>query len=81
MALKVIPQNDPDYAGRYPLLVKGLNIKLLYDYLFHNYHGYKFAIIIDVTKDEWEDFPHDVPVLFLDDALEEAAEYSRKRVV
>lgn len=44
--------------------------------------GYKFAVIFDVSHDEYEDPPKETPVYYLDDLLVEAMVYAgRDRVL
>ena len=54
--MKVI-QDVTDRFGRYPIIFKGKNVKLedIHDWLFSHYQGYKFAIVIDETVDEFEE--------------------------
>lgn len=53
--MKVI-QDVADRFGKYPIIFKGRNIKLedIHQWLFEHYQGYKFAIVIDETVDEYE---------------------------
>lgn len=37
--------------------------------------GYKFAIVIDMSHDEYEEPPKETELYFLDDLLEEVVEY------
>ena len=37
--------------------------------------GYKFAIIFDVSKDEWEDPEKETPIYFMDELLDELIRY------
>lgn len=54
--MKVI-QDVTDRFGRYPIIFKGKNVKLedIHNWLFSHYQGYKFAIVIDETVDEFEE--------------------------
>jgi len=71
-------ESTQDYIGRCPVCsVTGL--AKLTDWLFHNYQGYKFAVVIDVYGDEYPvpENPADytADVLCLDEVFEEAAMY------
>lgn len=66
-----------DKYGRYPLRVTGMkSLKELHEYLFSNYQGYKFAIVFDETKEEFEELEKEIFVYFLDEIAEEVAEYT-----
>lgn len=78
--MKVIEDAGADRFGKYPIIFKSAKINEIHDYLFAHYQGYKFAIIFDETKDEWEP-QEEVYVYFLDEILEEAASYAGKKVV
>lgn len=75
--MKVI-QDVEDRFGRYPIIFKGKNVKLedIHNWLFSHFQGYKFAIIIDETVDEFEEqFTKLVYVYFLDEIKEELDAY------
>ena len=77
--MKVI-QDVTDRFGRYPIIFKGRNIKLedIHQWLFEHYQGYKFAIVIDETVDEFEEqFTKLVYVYFLDEIKEELEAYCK----
>ena len=75
-------QDYEDNVGRYPLVFKGYkNLQEVHDFLWQNYQGYHFTIMIDLTKDEYEPYPKELYVYFSDEALEEIATYSGKKVV
>lgn len=77
--MKVI-QDVTDRFGRYPIIFKGRNIKLedIHQWLFEHYQGYKFAIVIDETVDEFEEqFTKLVYVYFLDEIREELEAYCK----
>ena len=78
--MTVIEDSKEDRFGRYPIIFKGATLKDIHDWLYKHYWGYKFAIIFDETKDEWEPW-RETYVYFLDEALEEAAHYAGKKVV
>lgn len=77
--MKVI-QDVADRFGNYPIIFKGRNIKLedIHQWLFEHYQGYKFAIVIDETVDEYEEqFTKSVYVYFLDGIKEELETYCK----
>lgn len=77
--MKVI-QDVTDRFGNYPIIFKGRNIKLkdIHQWLFEHYQGYKFAIVIDETVDEFEEqFTESVYVYFLDEIKEELEAYCK----
>lgn len=78
--MKVIDSGEPDRFGEYPIIFKSANVKQINEWLFDHYQGYKFAIIFDTTKDEYEEMD-EAYVYFLDGVLNEAAEYVGKKVV
>lgn len=66
-----------DKFGRCPLRVTGLkNLAELHEYLWHNYNGFKFAIVFDETKDEYEEYDKEILVYFLDELAGELASYA-----
>lgn len=77
--MKVI-QDVADRFGRYPIIFKGKNVKLedIHNWLFSHFQGYKFAIVIDETIDEFEEqFTKLVYVYFLDEIKEELDAYCK----
>ena len=77
--MKVI-QDVADRFGKSPIIFKGRNIKLedIHQWLFEHYQGYKFAIVIDETVDEYEEqFTKSVYVYFLDEIKEELEAYCK----
>ena len=72
--------NTQDRFGKYPVIFKNASIKQIHEYLFNHYNGYKFALIFDETHDMYEEM-NEAYVYFLDEVLDEAAEYAGKRVV
>ena len=74
--MKVI-QDIADSVGRYPIIFSSANLKEINDWLFNNYggEGYKFAIIVDVSKDEYEPWGSKTYAYFLDDIAGEVAAY------
>lgn len=80
--MKITENNDEaeDFAGRYPVCsVQGAEFVKVTDWLYKNYQGYKFGIVIDVYGDGYPipEKPSDfkVDVLFLDEVFDEAALY------
>lgn len=78
--MKVSEYEKTDRFGIYPALwIKGkdANPQKIYEALWSRYggQGYKFAIVFDCSKDEWEDLEKETPVYFLDEILEEAIDY------
>lgn len=77
--MKVI-QDVTDRFGRCPIIFKGKNVKLedIHNWLFSHFQGYKFAIVIDETIDEFEEqFTKLVYVYFLDEIKEELDAYCK----
>lgn len=77
--MKVIEETQ-DRFGKYPIIFKGRNIKFedIHQWLFEHYQGYKFAIVIDETVDEFEEqFTKSVYVYFLDEIKEELEDYCK----
>lgn len=82
--MTVIENNDQteDSLGRYSIIFKGAkNLGEIHNWLWEHYYGYKFAITFDETHDEYEEYPKEVRVYFMDEILEEAAEYADMAVV
>ncbi len=74
----IVEEEKEDCYGRYPVCRvsgKDKDIGNLYKWLFNNYQGYKFAVMIDCTKDEYEDPEESEPVYFLDTVVEEVIDY------
>lgn len=72
---------NEDFAGRYPICsVKGSELYKIYEWLFRNgEYGYKFAIVFDMTKDEFcaPENPKEymANVQYLDELFEEVVYY------
>lgn len=68
--------DEPDIFGEYPAawVEKAKNLQEIWDWLFKNYNGSKFAIIFDATKDEYQELTA-TPVYFLDCVFNELLEY------
>lgn len=76
--MKVNETEKPDRYGEYPccrVSGKDANPQNIHEWLYRNYDGYKFAIIFDCTKDEWEELDKETPVYFLDAILDEVINY------
>jgi len=78
--MTVIDDGRTDRFGNYPIIFKSCTPKQIHEWLFDHYQGYKFAIVFDETKDEYEEMG-EYFVYFLDGILAEAADYSGKKVV
>ena len=78
--MKVI-EDGKDRRGISCMWFSSFNLKEIHEWLFTHYQGYKFAVILDETIDEYETMEKPVPVYFLDVALDEVADYAGKRVV
>ncbi|MCM1236385.1 MAG: hypothetical protein NC489_40410 [Ruminococcus flavefaciens] len=77
--MKVNEKEKPDRFGIYPCCwVSGRDAtpQKLQEWLFYHFQGYKFAIILDCTKDEYEIPAKETPIYFLDTLLEEFLEYA-----
>lgn len=75
-------EDAQDNVGRSPLIFKGYkNLEEVHSWLFQNYNGYHFCIMLNETRDEYEPFGKELYVYFSDEALEEIATYSGKKVV
>lgn len=78
--MRVCEDEKADRFGNYPVLrIKGkdANPQKIYEELWgrHGGQGYKFAIVFDCSKDEWEDPEKETPVYFLDTILDEIINY------
>ncbi len=77
--MKIIEEEREDRYGNYPIWVKGSDAtpQKIQEELFRRYggQGYKFAIVFDVSKDEWEEPEKETPVYFLDEILDELIVY------
>lgn len=76
------PVESKDRYGTDCIIFKTHNLKDIQEWLWDNYggYGYKFSIVIDMSKDEYE-VPGETYVYFLDEILPEAAEYAGKEIV
>lgn len=77
--MKIIESEREDRYGNYPIWIKGSDAtpQKIQDELFRRYggQGYKFAIVFDVSKDEWEEPEKKTAVYFLDEILDELIAY------
>lgn len=79
--MKVI-EDKPDRFGEYPIWFYSYNLKDIAEWLYHHYDGYKFAIVIDVSKDSDGDvLEKPLPVYFLGDIAEEVAQEADKVLI
>lgn len=75
--MKIKETDRPDRFGIYPCCwVSGKDAcpQSIQEWLYTHYQGYKFAIIFDCTKDEYEEVK-EVPIYFLDTLLKETVNY------
>ena len=76
--MKVMENEKQDGFGGYPCCwVSGKDScpQNIQEWLYRNYQGYKFAILFDCTKDEFEEPEKETPVYFLDTLFDEFLEY------
>ena len=78
--MRVFEDEKTDRFGNYPTMwIKGkdANPQKIHEELYRRYggQGYKFAIIFDLSRDEFEDPEKETPVYFLDEILEEVIDY------
>ena len=78
MAKIKLGTDTPDYAGRYPEITcsPSATLKEIWSYLWeHNGgEGYKFGMVFDCSKDEYEDI-EEFNVFYLDELDEEVKAY------
>lgn len=79
--MKVI-EGKNDRFGNYPIIFKNASLKAIHEYLFGHYggEGFKFVIVLDESNEEFEEL-EEVFVYFMDEILEEVADYSGKKIV
>ena len=74
--MKIIEEEREDRYGNYPIWIKGSDAtpQKIHEELFNRFggQGYKFAIIFDVSKDEWEDPEKETPIYFMDELTDPA---------
>lgn len=69
-----IDETQVDRYGRSVLVFSGVKkLSDIYDWLFTNYNGYKFGIVLDCSQPEREEPDGKIYVNFLDELLEEIA--------
>lgn len=76
--MKARESDEQDRFGEYPccwISGKDANPQNIYEWLHRNYQGYKFAILFDCTKDEFEEPEKETPVYFLDTFFDEVLAY------
>lgn len=79
--MKVI-EDKQDRFGNFPIWFNSYNLKDISEWLYSRYNGFKFAIVIDVSKDSDGDvLEKPLPVYFMDDIAEEVAQEADKKLV
>lgn len=78
--MKVI-EDVCDRNGIPCLIFNTTDLKKIHDWLWSHYNRYKFIVILDESKDEYEAFGYQTFVYFGDVALDEIAEYYDRKVV
>jgi len=79
--MKVI-EDKQDRFGNFPIWFNSYNLKDISEWLYSRYNGFKFAIVIDVSKDSDGDvLEKPLPVYFLGDIAEEVAQEVDKKLV
>lgn len=77
--MKVYEGEKTDRFGNYPIWIKGkdANPQKIQEELYRRYggQGYKFAVVFDCAKDEWEEPEEETAVYFLDTILDEVISY------
>lgn len=70
-----VTEDNQDRFGRYPIWFTGGNLKEIHEWLYSHYNGYKFVIVLDETKGEYEPLEVPTPVYFADEVLDEIADF------
>ncbi len=76
--MKVNESEKEDRFGIYPccrVSSKDAIPQNIHEWLYRHHEGFKFAIVFDCTKDEWEESDKETPVYFLDSILDEVISY------
>lgn len=76
--MKVKQNEKQDRFGIYPCCwVSGKDAapQKLQQWLYYHFQGYKFAVVFDCTKDEFEEPDKETPIYFLDTIFDEFLEY------
>ena len=77
--MKVIVCDEEDRSGACPILFpKSATMADIHEWLWMNYQGYKFGIVFDETKDEYESMT-EARVYFLDGLKKEVDTYFDER--
>lgn len=79
--MKVI-EDKQDRFGNFPIWFNSYNLKDISEWLYSRYNGFKFAIVIDVSKDgDGDVLEKPLPVYFMGDIAEEVAQEADKKLV
>ena len=79
--MKIKEEERQDKYGEYPACwVKSADLTRLQEWLFNNFNGYKFAVVFDCMKDEYEE-AKEMPVYFLDCVSKELIAYAGKDAI
>lgn len=76
--MKIREDDEQDRFGEYPCCwVSGKDAcpQNIQEWLYRHCQGYKFAILFDCTKDEFEEPEKETPVYFLDTIFDEFLDY------
>lgn len=78
--MKINEEEKLDRFGNYPVWrIKGKDAtpQKIQEELYRQYggQGYKFAIVLDCSGDEWEEPEKETPVYFMDSILDEVIYY------
>ncbi len=74
-------EDECDRNGTPCLIFNTTDLKKIHDWLWSHYYGYKFIVILDESKDEYEAFGCQTFVYFGDVTLDEIADYYNFKVV
>lgn len=79
--MKVI-EDKQDRFGNFPIWFNSHNLKDISEWLYYHYNGFKFAIIIDVSKEvDGDVLEKPQPVYFMGDIAEEVAQEAGKKLI
>lgn len=78
MAGKKVIEDVQDRFGRYYIRFTGYTLLQIHEWLWNRYggEGYKFGIVLDVSKEEFEPMDNTVYVYFLDALAAEVEDYT-----
>ena len=77
-----VKEDNTDRVGRTYMIFSGVRcIDEVYLWLNQHYSGYKFGIVFDCTKDEFEPPDKKVYVYFLDELMDEVMSYCDYRKI